>query len=86
MSKWRVIGVRTLKPKLEKMTERTLRKARRLVKGHATKIEAVAINRRAADAGATGQDRNTGFRGVHLRDQALPPLQVSEAVGEAQVG
>lgn len=61
MSKWRVVGVRTLKPKLEKMVGTTLKNARRLVKTHAMKIEAVAINLSPANTGQLRATVSSGF-------------------------
>jgi len=61
MSKWRVVGLRTLRPKLEKMTGTTLKAARRLIKTHAMKIEAVAINLSPANTGHLRASVSTGF-------------------------
>ena len=61
MSRWRVVGLRTLKPKLEKMVGTTLKQARRLVKLHAMKIESVAINLAPANTGHLRATVSTGF-------------------------
>ena len=70
MSQWRVVNLKGLKPKLEKMTGTTLKGARRLVKLHTLRIESAAIRLAPSNFGVLAASVNSGFSADGLEGRA----------------